>query len=106
MQTSVASSRKILYLLIGFILCSFASIGQKAVPELWGQRVHDEAHVLKAETVDLLEKELALYEDSTTNQIAILIVQSLDGDVLVDYSCASWKNGNWVPRKTIMVYFF
>lgn len=97
MQTSVASSRKILYLLIGFILCSFASIGQKTVPELWGQRVHDEAHVLKAETVDLLEKELALYEDSTTNQIAILIVQSLDGDVLEDYSLRvveKWKLGS------------
>jgi uncharacterized protein len=96
-QTSVASLQKFLFITTSFILCTFVSFGQKAVPELWGQRVHDEAHVLKAETVDLLEKELALYEDSTTNQVAILIVQSLDGDVLEDYSIRvveKWKLGS------------
>ncbi len=69
---------------------------QKAVPELWGIRVHDEAHVLRPETVDLLEKKLKTYEDSTSNQIAILIVQSLDGDVLEGYSlrvAEKWKLG-------------
>jgi len=69
---------------------------QKAVPELWGIRVHDDAHALKQETVDQLEKELKTYEDSTSNQIAILIVQSLDGDVLEEYSlrvAEKWKLG-------------
>ncbi len=59
---------------------------QKAVPELWGIRVHDDANALNQETVDQLEKELKAYEDSTSNQIAILIVHSLDGDVLENYS--------------------
>ncbi len=69
---------------------------QKAVPELWGQRVHDDAHVLSTKTVDELEKGLAAYQDSTSNQIAILIIQSLDGDVLEDYSirvAEKWKLG-------------
>lgn len=69
---------------------------QKAVPELWGQRVHDEAHSLQQTTIDQLEKNLKLYEDSTSNQIAILIVQSLDGDVLEEYSirvAEKWKLG-------------
>jgi uncharacterized protein len=69
---------------------------QKAVPELWGQRVHDEAHVLQQATIDQLEKDLKAYEDSTSNQIAVLIVQSLDGDVLESYSIRvveKWKLG-------------
>ena len=85
-------------LLLSFLSLTFASnlSAQKAIPELWGMRVHDEAHVLKQETVDELEKELKVYEDTTSNQIAILIVQSLDGDVLEQYSlrvAEKWKLG-------------
>ena len=72
------------------------SVAQKAVPELWGQRIHDEAHVLRQETVDALEQQLKLYEDSTSNQIAILTIQSLDGEVLEEYSlkvAEAWKLG-------------
>src|SRR6185369_15906541 len=72
------------------------SFAQKAVPELWGQRVHDEAHALQQATVDQLEKSLKSYEDSTSNQIAILIIQSLDGDILEEYSirvAEKWKLG-------------
>src|SRR6478736_2812796 len=88
----------ILDLLLLCFLFTFTSnlYAQKAVPELWGIRVHDEAHALKPETVDLLEKELKAYEDTTSNQIAILIVQSLDGDVLEQYSlrvAEKWKLG-------------
>ncbi|HLZ16023.1 MAG TPA: TPM domain-containing protein [Cyclobacteriaceae bacterium] len=83
-----------IYLLL--TLFSLPSSAQKAVPELWGQRVHDDAHALKQETVDQLEKGLKTYEDSTSNQIAILIVQSLDNDVLEEYSlrvAEKWKLG-------------
>ena len=75
---------------------SHLTFAQKAVPELWGQRVHDDAHVLKQETIDGLEKQLKAYEDSTSNQIAILTVQSLDGEVLEEYSlkvAEGWKLG-------------
>lgn len=71
-------------------------LAQKTVPELWGQRVHDEAHVLQQATIDQLEKDLKAYEDSTSNQIAILIVHSLDGEVLESYSLRvveKWKLG-------------
>ena len=72
--------------LICALLLSLSAFGQKAVPELWNMRVHDDAHVLKQETIDLLEKRLAHYEDSSSNQIAILIISSLDGESLEDYS--------------------
>jgi len=55
--------------------------GQKAIPKLLGQRIHDEAKVLKHETIEHLESQLKIFEDSTSNQIAVLIVSSLDGEV-------------------------
>lgn len=74
------------------LLCS----AQKDVPELWGMRVHDEAKVMSTTTVDQLESQLKTYEDSTSNQITLLIISSLDGDVLEEYSlrvAEKWKLG-------------
>lgn len=80
-------------------LCLFTatvSFAQKKIPELWGLRVHDEARVLSQSVVDKLEAELKQIEDSTTNQIAILIIPSLDGANLEEYSlqvAEKWKLG-------------
>ena len=84
------------YLFLFLLFVSNLTFAQKAIPELWGQRVHDDAHALKQETVDRLESKLKLYEDSTSNQIAILIIQSLDGGTIEDYSIRvseNWKLG-------------
>jgi uncharacterized protein len=78
------------------LLVSLTTFAQKAVPELWNVRVHDEAHVLSPEKIEQLEKQLTHYEDSTSNQIAILIISTLDGEVLEDYSlrvAEAWKLG-------------
>ncbi len=75
-----------LKLLIYVLMFSVSAYGQKAVPELWNLRVHDDAHVLKNTTIDQLEKRLAQYEDSTSNQIAILVISSLEGESLEEYS--------------------
>jgi len=79
------------------VVASHFVIAQKVVPELWNQRVHDEAKVLSASVIDQLELQLKAYEDSTTNQIAILIISSLDSDVLEDYSlrvAEKWQLGS------------
>jgi len=83
-----------------FLFCSlvlsFSVFSQKAVPELWNVRVHDEAHVLKQETIDQLELQLAQYEDSTSNQIAILIINTLEGESIEEYSlrvAEKWQLG-------------
>lgn len=84
----------LLFLLL--VLCPQLGSAQKQVPELWNLRVHDDAKVLKQETIDRLENQLKAYEDSTTNQLAILTITSLDGDVLEDYSIRvveKWKLG-------------
>jgi uncharacterized protein len=83
-------------LLLVLLLYSNLANAQKQVPELWNLRVHDDAKVLKQETIDRLENQLKAYEDSTTNQIAILTISSLDGDVIEDYSmrvAEKWKLG-------------
>jgi uncharacterized protein len=83
-------------LLIFSLLISLSAFGQKAVPELWNTRVHDDAHALKQETIDKLEKQLEAYEDSTSNQIAVLIISSLDGETIEEYSlrvAEKWKLG-------------
>lgn len=72
--------------LICALILSLSAYGQKTVPELWNIRVHDDAHVLRQATIDELETRLAQYEDSTSNQIAILIISSLDGESLEEYS--------------------
>ncbi len=81
-----------------FLLCGFHAVfPQRAIPELWGHRIHDEAHVLQQQTIDSLEHMLARHEDSTGNQIAVLVIPSLDGDILEEYALRvandAWKLG-------------
>lgn len=82
-----------LFLLFSSVVLSQAQV---AIPELWGMRVHDEAKVLSPETAHQLERELKIFEDSTSNQIALLIIPSLEGESLEDFSlrlAEAWKLG-------------
>ena len=85
------------FFLLFYLFISLVANAQKPIPELWSQRVHDEASVLSTPVVDQLELQLKEYEDSTTNQVVILIISSLDGDVLEDYSlrvAEKWQLGS------------
>lgn len=84
------------HLLFLALLFPFFSFAQLAIPELWGTRVHDEAKVLSPEFISRLEQVLKAHEDSTSNQIAVLIVPSLNGEVIEDYTlrvAEAWKLG-------------
>lgn len=70
--------------------------GQVKIPQLWGTRIHDEARILSPGFVDRLEQQLKKHEDSTSNQIAILIIPSLHGEPIEDFSlrvAETWKLG-------------
>ena len=87
--------KKILALLL--VILPLLSFAQLPIPELWGVRVHDEAKVLSTEFVSQLEQILKTHEDSTGNQIAVLIVASLQGEVMEDYTLRvsqAWKLGS------------
>ncbi|MBX3301666.1 MAG: TPM domain-containing protein [Nitrospira sp.] len=65
------------------------------VPPLTG-RVVDRAHVLPASTVESLTARLAAHEAQSSNQAAVLIIPSLEGDSLEEFShrvATTWKLG-------------
>jgi uncharacterized protein len=79
-------------------LVSLAAFAQPAIPENGGPNgwVHDQAGVLSAGAKSQLESMLQYERDSTSNQIAILIVPSLEGAPLEEYSlkvAEAWKIG-------------
>jgi uncharacterized protein len=87
--------------LVLFFVSLFAlqtATAQLEVPPLAGKRVHDLANVLSSQTVQNLEYQLKLHQDSTGNQIAILIIPSLNGESLEEYSLRvahnEWKLGS------------
>lgn len=71
--------------IFSLILISISAFGQLDVPYLSG-RVVDEANVLSNVTVQQLESILKTHEDSTTNQIVVLVIPSLNGEILEEYS--------------------
>ncbi len=86
--------KKILFII--FVCLPLFTQAQLAIPELWGTRVHDEAKVLSAPFIAQLEQILKTHEDSTSNQIAVLIVPSLQGEVMEEYTlkvAEKWQLG-------------
>lgn len=68
---------------------------QTDVPYLSG-RVNDYANLLSSNTITELEAVLQAHEDSTSNQVAVLIIPSLGNEVLEAYSIRvveTWKLG-------------
>jgi uncharacterized protein len=94
-------------LLIAVVLLPIAAISQVAIPELWGTRIHDEAHVLSTPFVSQLEQQLKSHEDSTSNQIAVLIVQSLQGEPIEEYTLRvseKWKLGTEKKDNGVLIF--
>ena len=66
------------------------------VPERPEGRVTDRTGTLTRDQIQALEKKLSAFEKETTNQIAVLLIPSLEGDSLEDYSirlAEKWKIG-------------
>lgn len=84
--------KKILFLLLLFFSSSLLALD---VPKL-DSRVIDTASLLSKSEEAKLEKELKKIEDSTSNQIVLLTIKSLEGDSLEEYSIKvveKWKLG-------------
>jgi uncharacterized protein len=81
--------------LLSFVLVAFAAAA-RPVPEL-SRRVTDQAGALSLSTVARLEEKLAAYEQQTGHQLAVLVIPSLQGDVLESYSlqvAEAWRLGD------------
>lgn len=96
--------KNVLFLALLFPLLASA---QLKIPELWGTPVHDEANLLQPAFVSQLEQQLKLYEDSTSNQIAILIIPSLQDVPLEDYThrvAEEWKLGQAEKDNGVLLF--
>jgi uncharacterized protein len=74
----------------------FTASGQPKIPEQGGIWVHDYANVLSASAKAQLEHLLQAHRDSTSSQIAVLIIPSLEGGDIDGYAVEvfkEWKLG-------------
>jgi len=81
--------------LAAVLLAAASAAAARDVPYLSG-RVNDTAGMIPAEVRDRLESKLAAFEKQTGAQVAVLTIDSLDGEVLEDYSlkvAQTWKLG-------------
>ncbi len=77
--------RKLSLILFVVILLFSLSFAELEVPKLT-QRVTDFAGILTIEQIKSLEYKLQKFEEETSNQIAILIIPSLEGEDINDFS--------------------
>ncbi len=87
--------RTSLFLLSCAFLFSTVSVCAQDVPFLGG-RVNDYAEILSSNTISELNLKLKAFEDSTSNQIVVLTINTLDGADLEEYSikvAQTWKLG-------------
>lgn len=83
-------------LLFCLLLWPKTTIAQLKIPDHGGVWVHDEAGVLSAQARAQLETFLKAERDSTSNQIAVLIIPSLEGEDISAYGIRvadAWKIG-------------
>jgi uncharacterized protein len=99
---------KKLLILIGLFVSLFASAQtvenfvKQHIPKPNPPRlVNDFAHVLSADQVDALEKKLVAYDDSTSNQVAIVTVESVEDLPIEDVTLEvlrSWGVGGQAKK--------
>jgi uncharacterized protein len=95
------------YILFLLVLVPFIAFSQPAIPELWGTRIHDESKILSQDYINRLEQYLKTAEDSTSNQIAVLVIQTLDGYPIEDYTLKvseKWKLGQKGKDNGILLF--
>ncbi len=74
---------------------SIQTIFSLDVPSLSG-RIIDQTNTLSKQTISELKNTLKLHEKKTSNQIVVLIISSLEGEILEDYShkiATTWRLG-------------
>lgn len=98
--------KKSLLILIAFFSLNLV-FGQTVLPRPDPPRlVTDAAGVLSPEQVDILERKLVALDDSTSNQIAVVLIKSLGDYAIEDYAVKlfrAWGIGNKKTNNGILV---
>jgi uncharacterized protein len=94
-------------LLILLIAGSFWSGAQDVLPKPNPPKlVNDAAGVLSPEQVAILEQKLVALDDSTSNQIAVVLIKTLDGVAIEDYAqklFREWGIGNKKTNNGVLI---
>lgn len=96
-----------LLLLLCLLFTSMVQGQNKEIPPKPGRLVSDFARVLQPGQQRALEAKLLAFNDSTGNQIAILLDQSLDGDEVFRYSqqvAETWGIGQGERNNGVLIY--
>ena len=92
--------KKLLFLLL-LITLGVSSNAQQVMPRPNPPRlVNDFAGVLSPEQIDILEDKLVALDDSTSNQIAVVLLPSLDGAAIEDYAVKLFREWGIGDKKT------
>src|ERR1700722_9715294 len=76
---------KKLTIFFSLLLVAFATFAQKLPPKPEHQLVTDSAGALSASERQMLESKLDAYSDSTSTQIAVVILHNVQGDDINDF---------------------
>lgn len=98
--------KKLLYILLFAGVCMNA-LAQNVLPKPNPPRlVVDNANVLSPEQRDILEQQLVALDDSTSNQICIVTIPTLDDYPIEDYAVSlfrSWGIGNKKTNNGVLI---
>lgn len=98
--------KRILFILIT-VLSMSAGFGQNVLPKPNPPRlVNDAAGVLSPEQVEILERKLVALDDSTSNQIAVVLIKDLGDYAIEDYAVKlfrEWGIGNKKTNNGVLI---
>lgn len=98
--------KKLASLFTLLLLCMLGFAQTLPVPQTPARLVNDFAGILNPQEAAALESKLVAFDDSTTNQIAVITVKSLEGFDISDYAIKTfqkWKIGAAKKNNGILV---
>jgi uncharacterized protein len=97
----------IIFLTLLVTLCTGALFAQNIPPAPNPPRlVNDLANVLSPQEEEALERKLVAYDDSTSNQVAIVLIETLNDYPIEEYSLRlfrEWKIGNKKTNNGVLI---
>lgn len=101
------SSLKKLSTFLVFLFFTMTAIAQTLPePQTPARLVNDFAGIMSASEANALESKLVAYDDSTTNEIAVITVKSLEGFDISDYAIKTfqkWKIGTAKKNNGVLI---
>lgn len=89
-----------IYLLLTALFFTTAVFAQTKFPAITGSHVIDEAGVLSAETKNALDLTIQAHEDTSGNQLMVLVIESLNGNDIAMYANEAYNHYNLGQKGT------